>query len=68
MSLRKKLHITGGIGGGNGEGFSGEYDLPNLQAYNETCSSIANILWQQRMFQRKRPKFVPPPAGRRDVC
>lgn len=47
----RKLYITGGIGGGAGEGFSGEYDLPNLRAYNETCSSIANILWQQRMFQ-----------------
>ncbi len=47
----KKLYPTGGIGGGSGEGFSGEYQLPNLGAYNETCSSIANILWQQRMFQ-----------------
>ena len=47
----RKLYLTVGIGGGNGEGFSGEYDLPNLGAYNETCSSIANILWQQRMFQ-----------------
>jgi DUF1680 family protein len=47
----KKLYVTGGIGGGSREGFSAEYDLPNLDAYNETCSSIANILWQQRMFQ-----------------
>lgn len=46
----KKLYLTGGIGGGAGEGFSAEYQLPNLRAYNETCSSVANILWQQRMF------------------
>ncbi|MEM9368942.1 MAG: beta-L-arabinofuranosidase domain-containing protein, partial [Planctomycetota bacterium] len=45
----KKLYLTGGIGGGSGEGFSSEYQLPNLRAYNETCSSIANILWQHRM-------------------
>lgn len=49
--VERKLYLTGGIGGGSGEGFSGEYDLPNMRAYNETCSSIANILWQQRMFQ-----------------
>ncbi|MEM1070249.1 MAG: beta-L-arabinofuranosidase domain-containing protein, partial [Planctomycetota bacterium] len=48
---KKKLYLTGGIGGGSGEGFSGEYQLPNLRAYNETCSSIANILWHRRMFQ-----------------
>jgi hypothetical protein len=47
----RKLYVTGGIGGGAGEGFSAEFDLPNLHAYNETCSSIANLLWQQRMFQ-----------------
>ena len=46
----KKLYITGGIGGGAGEGFSAEYIMPNTRAYNETCSSIANILWNWRMF------------------
>lgn len=46
-----KLYVTGGIGasGGN-EGFSGPYELPNLTAYCETCASIANILWNHRMF------------------
>ncbi|EMI57071.1 beta-L-arabinofuranosidase domain-containing protein [Rhodopirellula sallentina] len=48
---KRKLYLTGGIGGGSGEGFSGEYQLPNFRAYNETCSSIANILWHRRMFQ-----------------
>jgi len=46
-----KLYVTGGIGasGGN-EGFSEPYELPNLTAYCETCASIANILWNHRMF------------------
>jgi len=46
-----KLYVTGGIGasGGN-EGFSGPYELPNQTAYCETCASIANILWNHRMF------------------
>jgi hypothetical protein len=47
----KKLHITGGIGSvGMGESFGGNYELPNMTAYNETCSSIANMMWQYRMF------------------
>jgi len=49
----KKIYITGGIGGGNGEGFSVNYDLPNMRAYNETCASIANALWNYRMFLLK---------------
>jgi len=32
------------------EGFSEPYELPNLTAYCETCASIANILWNHRMF------------------
>jgi len=46
-----KLYITGGIGatGGN-EGFGQPYELPNLNAYCETCASIANVFWNHRMF------------------
>ncbi len=47
----KKLYITGGIGAtGNGEAFGAAYDLPNMSAYAETCASIANVYWNQRMF------------------
>lgn len=47
----KKLYITGGIGAAGGhEGFGGEYELPNMRAYCETCASIANALWNHRMF------------------
>ena len=46
-----KLYITGGIGAAGGhEGFGGEYELPNMNAYCETCASIANALWNHRMF------------------
>jgi hypothetical protein len=46
----KKLYLTGGIGAtGAWEGFGPDYDLPN-SAYAETCASIANALWNQRMF------------------
>lgn len=46
-----KLYITGGIGAAGGsEGFGGPYELPNMTAYCETCASIANILWNHRMF------------------
>lgn len=47
----KKLYITGGIGAtGNGEAFGAAYDLPNMSAYAETCASIANVYWNNRMF------------------
>jgi len=46
-----KLYITGGIGAAGGhEGFGGAYELPNRRAYCETCASIANVLWNHRMF------------------
>ncbi len=46
-----KLYITGGIGAAGGhEGFGGAYELPNRTAYCETCASVANVLWNHRMF------------------
>ena len=48
----KKLYITGGIGSrAQGEGFGPNYELHNQQAYCETCAAIANVYWNQRMFQ-----------------
>ncbi len=48
----KKLYVTGGVGAtGSGEAFGDSYDLPNASAYNETCSSIANMMWNYRMFR-----------------
>ncbi|MEZ4726646.1 MAG: glycoside hydrolase family 127 protein [Caldilineaceae bacterium] len=48
----KKLALTGGIGARHhGETFGASYELPNATAYNETCAAIANVFWNQRMFQ-----------------
>jgi DUF1680 family protein len=49
--VSKKLYVTGGIGSrGQGEGFGPNYELPNMTAYCETCASIANVLWNYRLF------------------
>jgi hypothetical protein len=46
----RKMYITGGIGSsGKNEGFGDNYDLPNLQAYCETCASVGMVLWNHRM-------------------
>jgi DUF1680 family protein len=47
----KKIYVTGGIGAlGEGEAFGGDYELPNMTAYNETCAAVGNDYWNQRMF------------------
>lgn len=49
--VQKKLYLTGGIGARHeGESFGDNYELPNLTAYNETCASIGDVYWNQRMF------------------
>ena len=32
------------------EAMGDNYDLPNEEAYLETCAAIGNALWNQRMF------------------
>lgn len=47
----KKIYVTGGIGARHsGEAFGNNYELPNLSAYNETCASVANDFWNERLF------------------
>ncbi len=47
----KKIYVQGGIGAvGNGERFGADYELPNTTAYNETCASVGEVFWNQRMF------------------
>lgn len=47
----KKLYISGGVGSrAQGEGFGPDYELNNFNNYCETCASIANVYWNQRMF------------------
>lgn len=46
-----KTYLTGGIGSVREiEGFGEACDLPNMEAYCETCAAIANALWNYRMF------------------
>jgi hypothetical protein len=48
----KHLYLTGGIGAGIwGESFWGEYQVPNEQAYAETCAAIGLVFWNQRLLQ-----------------
>ena len=48
----RNMYITGGIGSSaHNEGFTTDYDLPNLEAYCETCASVGMVLWNHRMNQ-----------------
>lgn len=50
--VQRNMYLTGGIGSaGDNEGFSKDYDLPNEDAYCETCASVGMVLWNQRMCQ-----------------
>ena len=51
--VSRKLYLTGAIGARHdGEAFGDAYELPNRTAYGETCASIANVYWNQRLFLR----------------
>ena len=48
----RNMYITGGIGqSSSNEGITEDYDLPNLDAYCETCASVGMVLWNWRMNQ-----------------
>lgn len=48
--VHRNMYVTGGIGSsGSNEGFSVDYDLPNENAYSETCASVGMVFWNQRM-------------------
>jgi len=47
----RKMYITGGVGSrAKGEAFGEPYELPNAQAYTESCAAIANMMWNWRML------------------
>ena len=47
----RKYYITGGVGASrHGEAFGKAYELPNLEAYCETCAAIGNVFWNYRLF------------------
>lgn len=46
-----QLYITGGVGArAAGEAFGNAYELPNAQAYGESCAAIGNMMWNWRML------------------
>ena len=50
--VNKKMYITGGIGSAKiGEAFTVSYDLPNLEAYSESCAAIGLMLFALSMQQ-----------------
>ncbi len=45
------MYITGGVGArSDGEAFGEPYELPNAQAYGESCAAIGNMMWNWRML------------------
>jgi uncharacterized protein len=58
--VARKLYLTGAIGARHqGEAFGEAFELPNATAYGETCASIANVYWNQRLFlQSGDAKYV----------
>ena len=50
--VSKKFYITGGLGAKPAwEAFGENYELPNSSSYCETCASIANCMFNLRMFR-----------------
>ena len=50
--VRRKMYITGGLGSrAQGEAFGDPYELPNKQAYTESCAAIGNVFWNWRLLQ-----------------
>lgn len=48
----KRMYITGGVGSSRfGERFTFDYDLPNEEAYAETCAAIALCFFANNMLQ-----------------
>ena len=49
--VNRKMYITGGVGSREaGEAFGEAYELPNAQAYGESCAAIGNMMWNWRML------------------
>lgn len=49
--IRHKLYVTGGVGArATGEAFGESYELPNQQAYTESCAALGSMFWAWRMM------------------
>jgi hypothetical protein len=52
--VSSQMYITGGVGArSDGEAFGNSYELPNGQAYGESCAAIGNMMWNWRMLAAK---------------
>jgi DUF1680 family protein len=50
-----KMYVTGGLGSTYcNEGFTYAYDLPNAEAYSESCAAIAMALFAMRMRRMEK--------------
>jgi uncharacterized protein len=50
-AVYRKTYLTGSIGSIRfHEQYGAAYELPNLSAWNETCASYGNVVWNHRMF------------------
>jgi DUF1680 family protein len=50
---QRRMYITGGIGPSpKNEGFTTDFDLPNLTAYAETCAAVGLVYWGQQFLER----------------
>jgi uncharacterized protein len=48
---RRQMYVTGGVGArSQWEAFGDAYELPNAQAYGESCAAIGNMMWNWRML------------------
>ena len=49
--VKRQMYVTGGVGArAQGEAFGNPYELPNAQAYGESCAAIGNMMWNWRML------------------
>lgn len=48
----RRMYLTGGIGpSSRNEGFTEDFDLPNLTAYAETCAACGVVFWGHRLLE-----------------
>jgi DUF1680 family protein len=48
---QRQMYVTGGVGArAQWEAFGEAYELPNAQAYGESCAAIGNMMWNWRML------------------
>lgn len=50
----RRMYVTGGVGSQDGcERFNFDWQLPNEEAYQETCASVGMVMWAYRMLVKK---------------